>query len=107
MREFESTYQAHKVGSLQKVRDWIECENGRQSALKAIRSIATHCIVDVCWSGRVMVPLLTMSMQVSLGNLTEAQTHQRGLLTLVEHLGLNSRAPTSFQEELMNRYILM
>ena len=47
LQGYQSTFQAHKVGSLQRVRSWIECDGRKESALKAERSIATHCIVDV------------------------------------------------------------
>jgi hypothetical protein len=47
LQDYTTTYYAHKTTSLQKVREWLKEGNGRQSALRATRSIATHCIVDV------------------------------------------------------------
>jgi hypothetical protein len=48
-----------------------------------------------------------MMSKVSLGNIQEAQTHQLGLLTLAENLGLSTRDLDDVQEELMHRYVIM
>jgi hypothetical protein len=42
-----------------------------------------------------------------MGNVVEAQTHLRGLMTLVDMLSLGSRTPVDLQEELINRYVLL
>jgi hypothetical protein len=111
LKDFEATFHAHVMGSPRKTRGWIERDRSRDALLKAAQGIATHCVVKSMWfsivtSGKA-ARLGKNSARLRLGDTSAAETRQRGLIALAEHLGLGCRQEFDPQEELIHRYIML
>ncbi|CAH0020863.1 unnamed protein product [Clonostachys rhizophaga] len=106
MQLFTPTYLLHKVESLNEINSWMRDMHKRQTSNKIIRSITTHCIVEVPFSILAFL-LRSILTRAALGNFALAQVHLKGLMSYIGSIALEVCRPARIEEELTNRYVLV